>query len=299
LFRILACASVAIPLATAPIDAQRLLTSRDLASLTAPPPTERIQYGPGPLQFGRLRLPKRAGAGRHPVLVFIHGGCWVSAFDIAHAAALEQAIADSGIAVWSIEYRRIGDEGGGWPGTFLDVARGVDYLRTLAPRYGLDLNRVVVSGHSAGGHFALWVAARKKIMPTSELYLPDPLPVRAVFGLAPAPDLEALHASGACRKVMDELMGGSPSDHADRYAAGSPMRLAPIGLPQVLIVGALDSTWAPIGRAYAARARALGDTALQLIEAPNSGHFELIAPATSTWPIVIGALKKLFSALGQ
>jgi len=294
--RVLACLAVAISIAAMPVDAQRLMTSADLSSLTAPP-AQRIPYGPEPLQFGSLRLPKRPGP--HPVLVFIHGGCWLSAFDIAHVAALEQAIADSGIAVWSLEYRRVGDTGGGWPGTFLDVARGVDYLRTIAPRYGLDLNRVVLGGHSAGGHLAIWAAARKKIPSTSELVVRDPLAARAVFALAPAPDLEALHASGVCRRVMDGLIGGSPTDYADRYAAGSPMRLAPIGLPQVLIIGALDSAWAPVGRAYAARARAAGDSAVQLIEAPESGHFELIAPATSTWPVVIGTLRKLFSSIGR
>ena len=292
--RTLACLAVAVSIAAMPVCAQRLMTADDLSSLTAPP-APRIPYGPGPLQFGIVRVPK--GPGPHQVLVLIHGGCWSSAFDIAHAAALEQAIADSGIAVWSLEYRRVGNEGGGWPGTFLDVAQGVDHLRALAPRYGLDLGRVVVGGHSAGGQFALWAAARRKISPASELYTPDPLIPRAVFALAPAPDLEALQASGACRKAMDTLLGGSPADHPDRYAAGSPMQLAPIGLPQMLIVGAHDSTWGPIGRAYAARARAAGDTAVRLIEAPDAGHFELIAPATSTWPVVIGALRDLMAAI--
>lgn len=280
---------------SAPLGAQRLMSSSDLPTLTAPPPDHRIQYGPGPLQFGNLRLPKRPGP--YPVLVFVHGGCWLSQFDIAHAAALEQAIADSGFAVWSIEYRRVGDEGGGWPGTFTDVARGADYLRVLAPQYSLDLKRVVVGGHSAGGQFALWLAARKKIPATSELYVADPLAVRGVFALAPAPDLDGLHASGVCGKVIDRLMGGSPADHTDRYAAGSPTRLAPIGFPQMLIVGAKDASWAPSGRAYFAKAHAAGDTAVQLIEAPESGHFELIAPASTTWPIVIGSLKSFFGRI--
>ena len=163
--------------AESPMGAQRLMTSNDLTSLTAPPPDQRIAYGPGPLQFGNLRLPKKPGP--HPVLVFVHGGCWLSQFSIAHAAALEQAIADSGIAVWSIEYRRVGDDGGGWPNTFTDVALGADYLRTIAPKYSLDLNRVIVGGHSAGGQFALWLAARKRIPPGSELHTANPLTVKA------------------------------------------------------------------------------------------------------------------------
>lgn len=289
--------SIGFLAACAPPSAQKLMTPKDLASLSVPPPDQRIKYGPGPLQFGNLRLPKRPGP--HPVVVFIHGGCWLSQNDIAPAAAIEQAIADSGFAVWSLEYRRVGDQGGGWPGTFTDIARGADYLRVLAPKYALDLHRVVVSGHSAGGQLALWLAARKKIPPTSELYTADPLPVRGVFALAPAPDLESLEASGACEKAIDRLMGGSPADHPDRYAAGSPMRLAPIGLPQIVIVGGRDETWGPIGRAYVARARAAGDTTIQLIEAPESGHLEVIAPTTSTWPIVVGALKSFFAQLGR
>ena len=287
---VLALATVGRPCA---LGAQKLLTGADLPSLTAPPPDHRIQYGPGPLQFGNLRLPKRSGP--HPVVVFVHGGCWLSQYDIAHAAALEQAISDSGFAVWSLEYRKVGDEGGGWPGTFADVGRGADHLRVLAPQYALDLNRVIVAGHSAGGQFALWLAARRKIPPSSELYVANPLAVRGVFGLAPAPDLEGLQASGVCGTVIDKLMGGSPADHADRYAAASPMRLAPVGVPEVLIVGAHDQTWGPIGRAYFARARAAGDTSVTLIEAPESGHFELIAPKTTTWPIVIRALKAMFA----
>jgi len=277
------------------LGAQQLLGTGDLPSLAAGPPDQRIQYGPGPFQFGNLRLPKSSGP--HPVVVFIHGGCWLSAFDITHAGSLEQAIADSGFAVWSLEYRRVGNDGGGWPGTFQDIGLGTDYVRTLASKYSLDLNRVVVAGHSAGGEFALWVAARKKIPTSSELYVANPLPVRGVFGLAPAPDLEGLHAAGVCGSVIDKLMGGSPADRADRYAAASPMKLAPVGVPQTLIVGARDRSWAPIGRAYYARAQAMGDSAVTLIEAPDAGHFELVAPKTTTWPIVIRELKALFAKL--
>lgn len=267
------------------------LTFTQLASLTAPPPDHRIPYGDGPLQFGNLRLPK--GPGPHPVLLFIHGGCWLSQYDIAHAAPFEQAMADSGYAVWSIEYRRVGNEGGGWPGTFLDIARGADFLRELATRYALDLNRVVASGHSAGGEFALWLAARSKIPRDSPLFVADPIRVHGVLGLAPAPDLEGLHASGVCNNVINRLMGGSPAEHPDRYAAASPMQLVPVPVPQALVIGAYDRTWGPIGRAYAARAAAAGDTTMILVDAPDSGHFDMLAPTTTTWPIIIGALKQL------
>jgi acetyl esterase/lipase len=194
--RLAAVVLLALAASAGALGAQQLLGTQDLPSLAAGPPTERIQYAAGPFQFGNLRVPK--GPGRHPVVVFIHGGCWLSAFDIAHAGSIEQAMADSGLAVWSLEYRRVGNDGGGWPGTFQDIANGTDYLRTLAAKYSLDLNRVVVAGHSAGGMFALWVAARKKIPASSELYVANPLAVRGVFALAPAPDLEGLSAAGTC-----------------------------------------------------------------------------------------------------
>jgi acetyl esterase/lipase len=276
-------------LVTSPLGAQRLMTSSDLGALSAGPPTARVSYGPSPLQFANLRLPKRPGP--HPVVIFVHGGCWLSGFDIAHAGKLEQALADSGFAVWSIEYRRVGDDGGSWPNTFTDVAQGADYLRRIATEYQLDLNRVIAAGHSAGGAFALWLAARSKIPASSELYVRDPLRVRAVFALAPAPDLEQLHQSGVCGNVIDKLMGGSPVEHADRYTAASAVRLAPVGVPQTLMIGAKDASWGPVGRAYFARTRALGDSTVRLIELPESGHFEMINPASSSWPAVYDALR--------
>jgi acetyl esterase/lipase len=278
-----------------PLRAQRLMGAADLASLVAGPPTHRIAYGSSPLQFVNLRLPKTPGP--HPVVVFIHGGCWLSAFDIAHAGALEQALADSGFAVWSIEYRRVGDEGGGWPGTFTDVAGAADLLRTVASQYDLDLHRVIAAGHSAGGAFALWLAARAKIAASSELYASNPLRVRAVFALAPAPDLERLAETGVCGNVIDKLMGGSPAAHADRYAAASLMRLAPVGVPQTLLIGARDESWGPIGRSYYARTQAVGDSTVRLIELPESGHFEMINPASSSWGAVMAALRSAFAAL--
>ena len=292
-------AALAITLATLPVEgrAQRIMTSDDLGTLTARAPDHRIPYGTSPLQFGNLRLPK--GRGPHPLVVFIHGGCWLSEYTIGHVAALEQGIADAGYAVWSLEYRRVGDAGGGWPGTFADIASGADYVRMLAPKYALDLTRVVASGHSAGGQLALWLAARDRIPASSELYVARPLPIRAVLGLAPAPDLEGLSANGVCDNVIDRLMGGSPTAHPDRYRAGSPMQLAPIPVPQTLVIGAHDASWGPVGRAYVARAVAAGDTQVRIVEAPESGHFEMISPATTTWPLVVDALRALFAQMGR
>ena len=259
--------------------------------LDAPPPTRRIAYGDGPLQFGNLRLP--AGTGPFPVVLFIHGGCWLSAFPIGHVAPLEQALADAGYAVWSVEYRRVGDEGGEWPNPFLDVANGADHLRALAEQYPLDLSRVIAAGHSAGGYFALWLAVRDRLPADSPLWRPDPLPVSAVFALAPAPDLEGLERQGVCGNVIDGLMGGPPADFPERYDAASMMRLPPPTVPQTLLVGALDRSWGPVGRTYFEHARAAGDTLARLVELPESGHFEMIVPGTSTWPRVLAELKAL------
>jgi acetyl esterase/lipase len=272
------------------LHAQKLIATSEINALAAGPPDQKIQYGPAPQQFGNLRLPK--GQGLHPLVIFIHGGCWLSAYDITHAGSIEQALADSGYAVWSIEYRRVGDQGGGWPGTFLDIAHGVDHVREIAQKYSLDLNHVIASGHSAGGEFALWLAARNKIPRSSEVYVASPLKVQGVVALAPAPDLESLEAAGTCGKVIDKLIGGSPSDFGARYSAVSPMKLAPIAVPSTLIVGAQDRGFGPNGRAYFAHAKEAGDSRVKLVEAPESGHFELIAPKTSTWPIVIGESRR-------
>lgn len=278
-----------------PASAQELIGAGDALRFESPEPDHRIAYGSHPLQFGNLRLPD--GDGPHPVVAFVHGGCWLSMFDLTYAGQAAQAIADAGFAVWSIEYRRIGDEGGGWPATYLDVGSGFDHLRELAGPHALDLSRVVAAGHSAGGALALWAAARDKVDPASELYARDPLPVQAVFALAPAADLEGLEEGGTCGGVVGRLMGGSPVEHPDRYAAASPMQLAPVGVPQTLLIGRLDGDWAPPGRAYYNRALTVGDFEVRVVDLPDSGHFEMLVPSTSTWPRVLAALRDTFAEI--
>ena len=286
----LAVAAMLLSYAT-PSLGQRPLSFNEVASLTAPPPTHRIEYGPGPLQFGNLRLP--SGSGPFPVVVFIHGGCWLSQYDISHVDALEQALADSGYAVWSIEYRRVGDAGGGWPGTFDDVGRAADHLHALATPHRLDLRRVVAAGHSAGANFAIWLATRSRTRKDSPLRVERPLPIHAVLALSPAGDLAQLHAQNVCGGVVDKLMGGSPDQVPERYRDVSPAALVPIGVPQTLIVGGVDRSWGPPGRAYHGLAVAARDSLVRLVEAPESGHFDIIAPTTSTWRLVMQALRDL------
>jgi len=169
----------------------------DLANAPVPPGVQRITYGADPLQFGELRVPSTPGP--HPVAVVVHGGCWVAklgnlapnAVALDNMRPLAAALTDAGVATWNIEYRRLGNEGGGWPGTFRDVGNAADFLRTLAPERRLDLTRVIAIGHSAGGHLAMWLAARPKLTNTSDLYVSNPLRLAGVVDLDGPADLKA------------------------------------------------------------------------------------------------------------
>jgi len=276
---------------------QQPITFEQVAALHAPPPDHTIAYGSAPQQFGHLRLPN--GKLPYPVVIFIHGGCYRAEYSIAHAGALEQALADAGYAVWSVEYRRVGDAGGGWPGTFQDLGAAADYLRTLAKQYPIDLKRVVAAGHSAGGNSALWLAARKRIQKNSPLYSSDPITIGAVLALAPAGDFAEMQAKNGCGGIMDTLMGGSPSSVPDRYHAASPGELLPIGVPQIVVIAGRDVSFRTFGRSYAEKAKAAGDAQLRVVEIPESGHFDVIAPTTSAWSTVTKALADLFAAIGR
>lgn len=262
-----------------------IMTAAALADFPEPAADHVIAYGDDPLQFGELRLPP--GAGPFPVIVFLHGGCWMSEYDIAHSRKLTDAFAQAGIAVWSLEYRRIGDPGGAWPGTFDDIEAGFAHLSQLLGPYSLDPERVIVAGHSAGGHLALWIAERLEELQPEGIVRP-----RGVLGLAPAPDLEYLHEQGTCGNAATKLMGGSPGEFPERYAYGSVARRIPQVTPQVAIVGRYDETWRPVGVRYATAAAAQG-APIRVIDAPESGHFEMIDPDSTTWPLVLGAAREL------
>lgn len=262
-----------------------IMSAAALADFPQPAADHVIAYGDDPLQFGELRLPD--GAGPFPVVVFIHGGCWMSEYDIAHSRKLAAAFPRAGIATWSLEYRRIGDPGGAWPGTFDDIEAGYAYLARLIEPHNLDPARVVVAGHSAGGHLALWIAQR-----IEEQHPDNGVVPRGVLGLAPAPDLEYLYEQGTCGNAAGLLMGGSPEQFPERYAYGSVTNRIPQATPQVVVVGRYDETWRPVGVRYARAAAAQGAT-IDVIDAPEAGHFELIDPDSSTWPLVLGAARRL------
>lgn len=272
-----------------------LMTPMDLQALPVRAPDRRIAYGEDSSNYGELRLP--GGAGPHPVVVLIHGGCFKSAYATTRdLAPMGDALKDAGIATWNVEYRRVGQQGGGWPGTYLDVGRSVDHLRSLAREYPLDLSRVVILGHSAGGHLAMWTAARSRVPASSPLYIADPLTVRGVIDLAGPLDMTA-NIPGyetLCRdSVITSLMGGTPAAVAERYAHASPIKLLPLGIPQVLIWGTQeDFVPRPFVDAYVAQATRAGDR-VRLIVIPGAGHFETASPRASTWPKVEAAIRSL------
>ena len=267
-----------------------LLTVDDLLALSHAEPDVTLAYGDDPAQFGRLYLPERVGP--NPVVVLLHGGCWRERVSLDYFGQAARALSEDGVTVWSLEYRRIGN-GGGWPHTFLDAARGTDFLRTIVDEYTLDLERLVTVGHSAGGHLALWLAARHRLEPGDELYSADPLPVGAVVSLAGIPDLAEAFRQNVCKEAPEALMGGVPDEVAGRYRQGSPSDLLPLGAQQHLIQGAQDEI-VPLNyvKLYEATAKVAGDE-VTLSTLENTGHYELVMPDTPQWQTVRRAVLEL------
>ena len=268
--------------------------SSDLLSLPILPADHRIAYGQDPSQFGDLWLPQLQGEARSPVVVFFHGGWWKSEYDLGYAGRLCAALKSEGIACWSVEYRRVGATGGGWPGTFQDAAAGFDFVATLAKRFPLDVNRVLSMGHSAGGHLAFWVAGRHHIPSSSELHLPRPqVPLRGAISLAGAVDLHlTIDLSGYFTFAHDKhevynLMGGKPKELPERYKSGNPGDLLPFSIPQVLIQGALDDQIpADLPRRWARMSEALGSK-VEVNILDNLDHFDVVDPTSGAWPTVL------------
>jgi acetyl esterase/lipase len=251
-------------------------------------PYERIAYGSDPLQFGELRRP--AGGAPCPVVVVVHGGFWESGHDLGLMVPVAEALTTEGLATWNIEYRRVGDSGGGWPGTFLDVAEAVDHLRAIAPQHNLHLRGVVTLGHSAGGQLALWLAGRRWIR-DGELRKPRPLKLRGAMALAGVVDLRRAWELGL--DAVARLMGGSPLDVPGRYDAGDPAALIPLGVPQVLVHGSADTVVPEALSAQYQRAAVKRGDEAKLVALPGTGHFELIDPSTAAWARVREGLRSL------
>jgi acetyl esterase/lipase len=250
-------------------------------------PDATIRYGEAPAQVVELFRPK--GRGPHPVVVLLHGGCYQAQFQgLPQTSAIAADLARRGYAVWNVEYRKLGEPGAGYPGTFQDVAAALDRIRAEASRYGLDTARVVAVGHSAGGHLAMWAAARAKLPKDSPLWVADPLRLSAVISLAGIGDLEGQgdvfsHACGA--ETFPRMVGG-------RLADTSPARLLPTGVPLWTVHGTFDHVMPPFtGREYAAKARAAGDRA-EVVVIPDAGHFDVVIPTTAAWTTVVGLIDR-------
>ena len=265
-----------------------LMAWPDLLERPRPEPTSSIAYGDDALQVVDLWLPD--GDGPHPTVLMVHGGCWQT--EIADRRIMNW-IADDlrrrGIAVWNIDYRGVDLPGGGYPGTFLDAAAAADALRAHAERFRLDLSRIVATGHSAGGHLALWLAARPRLPHGSPMRAADPLPIHAVVSLGGLPDLEEAArppGSGCGTEVIGRLTGG-------RFDDTSVPRLAPLGVSQVLINGAQDRIIpTSYAEGYAGPMRSAGDEVeVRMID--RTGHVELIAPETRAWAAAVAEIEQL------
>lgn len=283
-----ACALVAAAVPGATSRPAVLMKWPDLLNRKHPSPTATVKYGSDPLQVVDVWIPR--GRGRHPTVLMVHGGCWQSAIADRHIMDwIAEDLRRRGFAVWNIDYRGIDRPGGGFPGTFSDVAAAADAVRTHAREYRLDTRRVVAVGHSAGGHLALWLAGRPRLPAGSVLRSPRPLPIASVISLGGLPDLELAGRldNGCGTEVAGKLAGG-------HLAETSIPRLAPLGVPQRLINGLQDSI-IPTATAtdYRRRMRATGDN-VRVRWVAQTGHVELIAPETRAWATAVAEIRAAF-----
>jgi acetyl esterase/lipase len=271
----------------------------DYMKLARHRPDETVHYGPAPSQVAELFLPKAKGP--HPVVVLLHGGCFLKAYEgFPQTSALAADLAGRGYAVWNVEYRKLGERGAGYPGTFQDVATAIDRLRTEGPKHDLDLRRVVAIGHSAGGHLALWAASRGKLPAGSALRVANPLPIGAVISLAGIGDLKGqgkVFARSCGVDTIDRLI-----DRAHRqapFADTSPAELLPSAAKVVMVHGVFDTVMPPdTGRDYALMVRKAGGSA-EVLTVPDAGHFDLVIPTTPAWREIVAVLDREMRALSR
>jgi acetyl esterase/lipase len=247
-------------------------TSHEIVSDPPPPAADaRLAYGAEPKQFADLRLP--AGDGRWPLAVVIHGGYWKAMYNLIHTGHMCVSLAAAGIATWNLEYRCVGDPGGGWPATGADVALALRFLDELEARFPVE--RSLLIGHSAGGQLALWAA--------KEAQLP-------VLALAPVSDVRESARQTGSDGAPARFIGGMPDEVPELYAEASPLERLPLGVRQIIVHGTRDEDVPyELSERYAAAA---GDEA-ELITLDGAGHFELIDPLSREWSRVLAAARKL------
>ncbi len=244
--------------------------------------TETIRYGTDPSQFGDLYVPASASADAPlPVVVLIHGGFWRAEYGLDLMVPLAEDLARRGDAVWNIEYRRVGQPGGGWPGTLDDAAAAIDELTVIATSHPLDLSRVAIVGHSAGGQLALWAAGRSALPSGAPGAKPRVVPKLAV-GEGPVAALTAADQAGLGSGAVTDLLGGTATELPQRYAIATPSTATTARL--VVVRGTRDDvvpaefTLPPHGEQ------------VKIVDVAGADHFDLIDPAGAAWAAVVAEL---------
>lgn len=232
----------------------------------------RVRYGPSPSHFADVRVPLDASGTPPAVVVLVHGGFWKRSWHADLMNTLAVWLTQHGVASWNVEYRRVGMHGSGDAGCVADVIAAVDSIDGAGLDLPIDASRVVLAGHSAGGHLALLAAARSTRRPLG------------VVGLAAVSDLVAAAQAGLGDRAAQALVRGEPDELRERYRELSPIDQLPLGVPQLLVHGVRDQA-VPVSMSslYAQKARAMGDD-VELDILPATGHAELIDPALPVWP---------------
>jgi acetyl esterase/lipase len=290
-----------------PDDAAAARAAAEEESAFSHPPVDpdvTAAYGDHPDQVIDFYAPRvQAGpGGPAPLVVVLHGGAWRAPYDRAHISPFADFLARRGFGVASVEYRRGALEepagaapvAGRWPDTFDDVAAALDALPGLA-REALpqaDPRRTVVTGHSAGGHLALWVAARHVLPADAPWYMDRPVPLRGVVALAPIADFTVAEKLDVCGGAARQLLGGEER-LAERLPYADPALLLPTGIATTLVQGRTDDVVPPaVADSYADAAAKAGEVVgLTLLE--DVGHFPLIDPAADACAVVAEEIAQL------
>ena len=293
--RILGSALLGVLLAKSVLAATHPMTLDEYMALRGREPDAQIGYGPAPQQFVQLFEPR--GSGPFPVIVLVHGGCFLSKYEgIQQMGDIAGALAADGIAVWNVEYRRADEVGGGYPGTFQDISAALRLLAKKASDYRLDMSRFLVMGHSAGAYLAQWSAGRSNIPEWSPLHENNPVPIRTVIAAGDlGQSLRPPKIPGSktdCGAPGEELLGPLSTARTDANLDVGIDRLRPNGSHTIFVAGESDK-FAPVSelRAYVARIKDMHDSA-EVVVLPGASHFDEIAASSPTWKLLRPVIRR-------